>query len=168
MTDIAQTPKIDAAAAPASAPAAAPAASFGDFSSKKMVEGSTEFLESNSWIAKLAFLLMVIIGFVILFRVMVALLTWLFAPSGKVVLIKGLMNGSQSTIISQDPNIQNSITILRSSDEKDGIEFTWSTWLYLNGFAGDAGKKAVMTKKILQRKTLADFKKFVSQEHDEN
>ena len=62
MSDIAQTPKIDAAAAaPASAPAAAPAASFGDFSSKKMVEGSTEFLESNSWIAKLAFLLMVII-----------------------------------------------------------------------------------------------------------
>jgi hypothetical protein len=143
MSDIAQTPKIDAAAAaPASAPAAAPAASFGDFSSKKMVEGSTEFLESNSWIAKLAFLLMVIIGFVILFRVMVALLTWLFAPSGKVVLIKGLMNGSQSTIISQDPNIQNSITILRSSDEKDGIEFTWSTWLYLNGFAGDAGMKS--------------------------
>ena len=36
------------------------------------------------------------------------------------------------------------------------------------GFAGDAGKKAVMSKKILQRKTLADFKKFVSQEHDEN
>ena len=38
MSDIAQTPKIDAAAAaPASAPAAAPAASFGDFSSKKMI-----------------------------------------------------------------------------------------------------------------------------------
>lgn len=36
------------------------------------------------------------------------------------------------------------------------------------GFAGDAGKKAVMSKKILQRKTLGDFKKFVSQEHDEN
>jgi len=140
MTDIAQTPKIDAAPA-APAAAAAPAASFGDFSSKKMVEGSSDFLESNSWIAKLAFLLMVIIGFVILFRVMVALLSWLFAPSGKVVLVKGLMNGSQSTTISQDPNIQNSITILRSNDEKDGIEFTWSTWLYLNGFAGDAGKR---------------------------
>ena len=36
------------------------------------------------------------------------------------------------------------------------------------GFAGDAGKKAVMTKKPLQRKTLADFRKFVSQEHEEN
>jgi hypothetical protein len=36
------------------------------------------------------------------------------------------------------------------------------------GFAGDAGKKAVMTKKPLQRKTLQDFKKYVSQEHEEN
>ena len=35
------------------------------------------------------------------------------------------------------------------------------------GFAGDAGKKAVMTKKPLQRKTLQDFKKFVSQEHED-
>lgn len=141
MSDIAKTPNIEAAAPAANVSNAAPAASFGDFSSKKIVEGSSEFLESNSWIAKLAFLLMVIIGFVILFRVMIGLLTWLFAPSGKVVLVKGMMNGSSSTIISQDPNIKNSITVLRSNDEKDGIEFTWSTWLYLNGFAGDAGKK---------------------------
>jgi len=145
MSDIAKPPNIDAAApaatATASNVAAAPPASFDDFSSKKLVDGSSEFLESNSWIAKLAFLLLVIIGFVILFRVMVGLLNWLFSPSGKVVLINGLINGSQSTIISQDPNIQNSITILRSSNEKDGIEFTWSTWLYLNGFAGDAGKR---------------------------
>jgi len=143
MSDIAQSPKIDAtpAAPVADVAPAAPGATFGDFSSKKLVEGSSEFLESNSWIAKLAFLLMVIIGFVILFRVMVALLSWLFAPSGKVVLIKGMINGSSSTVISQDPNIQNSVTVLRSNDEKDGIEFTWSTWLYLNGFEGDAGMK---------------------------
>lgn len=137
MADIAQPPNIDAG------PPAAPAATFDDFSSKKLVEGSSEFLESNSWIAKLAFLLMVIIGFVILFRVMIALVTWIFSPSGKVVLVKGLLEGSSSTIISQDPNIQNSITILRSNNEKDGIEFTWSTWLYLNGFAGQAGETPI-------------------------
>ena len=140
MSDIAKSPNIDAAApaAPAS-DVAAPAASFGDFSSKKLVDGSSDFLKSNSWIAKLAFLLLVVIGFIILFRAMIALISWLFSPSGKVVLIKGMINGSESTVISQDPNIQNSITILRSNDEKDGIEFTWSTWLYLNGFEGDAG-----------------------------
>ena len=111
-------------------------ASFSDFSSKDMVSGSKDFLESNSWIAKLAFLLMVVIGFVILFRLMISFITWIFSPSGKVVLINGLQNGAVSTTISQDPNNKASITILRSENEKDGIEFTWSVWLYLNGFQG--------------------------------
>jgi hypothetical protein len=109
-------------------------ASFSDFSSKDVVSGSKDFLESNSWVAKLAFLLMVVIGFVILFRLMISFITWIFSPSGKVVLINGLQNGSVSTTISQDPNNKSSITILRSENEKDGIEFTWSVWLYLNGF----------------------------------
>jgi len=113
---------------------AAATASFSDFSSKNVVSGSTDFLESNSWVAKLAFLLMVIIGFVILFRLMITFITWIFAPSGKVVLVDGLQNGSVSSTISQDPNNKSAITILRSENEKDGIEFTWSVWLYLNGF----------------------------------
>ena len=113
-------------------------ASFSDFSSKDVVNGSKDFLESNSWVAKLAFLLMVVIGFVILFRLMISFITWIFSPSGKVVLINGLQNGSTSTTISQDPNNKSSITILRSENEKDGIEFTWSVWLYLNGFQKDS------------------------------
>lgn len=114
--------------------AAGATASFSDFSSKDIVKGSTDFLESNSWVAKLAFLLMVVIGFVILFRLMISFITWIFSPSGKVVLINGLQNGSVSTTISQDPNNKASITILRSENEKNGIEFTWSVWIYLNGF----------------------------------
>ena len=113
---------------------AAATATFNDFSSKDMVSGSKEFLESNSWIAKLAFLLMVVIGFVILFRLMISFVTWIFSPSGKVILVNGLQNGSVASTISQDPENKASITILRSENEKDGIEFTWSVWLYLNGF----------------------------------
>lgn len=130
----------DAGAADAGAGAGpAETASFSDFSSKDLVSGSKDFLESNSWVAKLAFLLMVIIGFVILFRLMISFITWIFSPSGKVILINGLQNGSVSTTISQDPNNKSSITILRSENEKDGIEFTWSVWLYLNGFQDDSG-----------------------------
>ena len=41
-------------------PTAQPSQSgFKDFSSASVVEGSKDFLESNSWVAKLAFLLMV-------------------------------------------------------------------------------------------------------------
>lgn len=121
-------------------------ASFSDFSSKDIVSGSKDFLESNSWVAKLAFLLMVVIGFVILFRLMISFITWIFSPSGKVILINGLQNGSVSSTISQDPNNKSSITILRSENEKDGIEFTWSVWLYLNGFQDSSSYHHVFNK----------------------
>ena len=68
------------AGAGAGAAGAGATASFSDFSSKDMVSGSKDFLESNSWIAKLAFLLMVVIGFVILFRLMISFITWIFSP----------------------------------------------------------------------------------------
>ena len=119
---------------------------FKDFSSASVVEGSKDFLESNSWVAKIAFLLMVIIGFAILFRLMVALISWLFSPSGKVILVDGYINGSDSTIISQNPDIKKSITVIRSSNEKTGIEFTWSVWLFLNGFTNDTKYHHVFNK----------------------
>ena len=134
------------AAAGAGAAGAGATASFSDFSSKNVVSGSTDFLESNSWVAKLAFLLMVIIGFVILFRLMISFITWIFSPSGKVVLVNGLQNGSVSSTISQDPNNKSSITILRSENEKNGIEFTWSVWLYLNGFQDSGSYHHVFNK----------------------
>jgi hypothetical protein len=129
-------PKIEAPILDA-APTQPALSGFKDFSSSNMVEGSKDFLESNSWVAKIAFLLMVVIGFAILFRLMVAFLGWLFSPSGKVILVDGYINGSDSSTISQDPNIKKSITVVRSNNEKDGIEFTWSTWLFLNGFTND-------------------------------
>lgn len=147
------------APAPAAA-AAAPAPAFGpdpgagsagktgfkDFSSASMVQGSKDFLESNSWVAKIAFLLMVIIVFAILFRLVIAFITWMFSPSGKVVLVDGYINGAKSTIISQDPSIKKAITVIRSTNEKTGIEFTWSVWIFLNGFTEDTKYHHVFNK----------------------
>lgn len=136
-------PAVDANISPISLPGTT---SFKDFSSASVVEGSKDFLESNSWVAKIAFLLMVIIAFAILFRLMVALITWLFSPSGKVVLVDGYINGSTSTIISQNPDIKKSITVIRSNNEKTGIEFTWAVWIYLNGFTNDTKYHHVFNK----------------------
>ena len=126
--------------------AASSGSGFKDFSSASVVDGSKDFLESNSWVAKIAFLLMVIICFAILFRLTVALITWLFSPSGKVMLVDGYINGSDSTIISQDPSIKQAVTILRSNNEKTGIEFTWSIWLFLNNFTTDTTYHHVFNK----------------------
>ena len=64
---------------------------------------------------------MVIIVFAILFRLVIAFITWMFSPSGKVVLVDGYINGAKSTIISQDPSIKKAITVIRSTNEKTGI-----------------------------------------------
>ena len=152
---------LGAGDSPAPAPAAAaPAPAFGpdpgagsagktgfkDFSSASMVQGSKDFLESNSWVAKIAFLLMVIIVFAILFRLVIAFITWMFSPSGKVVLVDGYINGAKSTIISQDPSIKKAITVIRSTNEKTGIEFTWSVWIFLNGFTDETKYHHVFNK----------------------
>jgi hypothetical protein len=136
----------DAGAGAATGTTSSSQSGFKDFGSASVVEGSKDFLESNSWVAKIAFLLMVIICFAILFRLMVALITWLFSPSGKVVLVNGYINGSDSTIISQNPDIKKSITVVRSINEKTGIEFTWSVWLFFNGFTNDTTYHHVFNK----------------------
>ena len=49
----------------------------------------------------------------------------------KISLISGMINGTETIIIYQDPSVSNAIQIPRSNNTADGIEFTYSVWLYL-------------------------------------
>jgi hypothetical protein len=95
------------------------------------VSGSKDFLESNTLIAKTAFLLLVIIVFFVLLRICISLLSWLLAPSQNMTLVNGLADATQSIIISQDPSSQSSMPVIRSVNETEGMEFTWSIWIFL-------------------------------------
>lgn len=101
------------------------------FGSSTDVSGSRDFLESNTLIAKTAFLLLVIILFFILLRVSISLLSWLLAPSQNMTLVSGIADATQPIIISQDPSSQASMPIIRSVNESEGMEFTWSIWMFL-------------------------------------
>jgi len=101
------------------------------FGSSSDVSGSKDFLESNTFIAKIAFLLLVIIIFFILLRISIALLSWLLAPSQNMTLLNGMADASLPIHISQDPTSTNSMPIIRSSNEIFGMEFTWSVWLFI-------------------------------------
>jgi len=97
------------------------------------VENSTkQFLESNSLVAKVAFLLLILFVFVILLKLGTYLIGYLLGPSNSPHLIDGTIDGTNMLVIPQDPKIKNSITILRSMNESDGIEFTWSVWLLIS------------------------------------
>ena len=105
---------------------------FKSFSTNTGTFGTKEFLESNSLVAKLAFLLLVIFLFIILLRFGISILSYFLRPSQSPHLIDGMVDARQSIIYPQEPNSNGAVTIYRSVNADDGVEFTWSTWLFVN------------------------------------
>jgi hypothetical protein len=105
---------------------------FNSFSTNKGSFGTREFLESNSLVAKFAFLLLVIFCFIVLLRIGISLITYFFKPNESPHLIDGMVDATQMIIYPQDPSNNNAITIYRSVNATDGVEFTWSVWIFIN------------------------------------
>lgn len=109
--------------------------SLNEFSSKDAVDASSEFLQSNSIIAKFAFLILVIIVFVMLVNLGIKLIGYFSEPQNTPYLIKGTIPGGSGVVITQDPKLSNSIVIQRSNNQGSGAEFTWSAWLFITSLA---------------------------------
>ena len=107
---------------------------FNNFEKGQGVEGSKSFLKSNSLLAKLAFIILVVIVFFLLLKLGIFILGLIFQPNKNPILIDGMIDAKHSMVIPQDPKKSNSIPIMRSKNKEDGIEFTWSTWLYVDDF----------------------------------
>lgn len=114
---------------------------IGDFSSKVAVDqnASTEFLTSNTIISRIGFVLLVLILFLFCLRICMSILGYFLSPPTSPYIIYGMLNGSQSQVVSQNPKSSNSVSILRSNNQPSGIECTWSVWLYV-----DPGNSPVM------------------------
>lgn len=104
---------------------------LGEYSSSASIglgSASSAFLDSNSLVAKFAFLLLIVIGFMVLFYVGVKLIAYFTSPKSTVVLVSGLAGGTSQLQLSQNP--QNSTDVVqRSNNAASGMEFTWSVWL---------------------------------------
>jgi len=105
------------------------------FSSNQYVSGGKEFLQSNSIVAKFAFLIMVLIVFSILLRLGTVILTRIFRQSPNPILLNGMIKSNQMMIIPQDPAIKGSKPILRSNNEREGLEFTWAVWINIDDYS---------------------------------
>tara|TARA_B100000989_G_C19509360_1_gene458158 strand:+ start:94 stop:1176 length:1083 start_codon:yes stop_codon:yes gene_type:complete len=103
-----------------------------DPKSDGFIGNSKEFLSSNTLIAKATFLLLVIIIFGALFYLLSRLLIWILSPSENPYIINGMKKGNTSMIITQDLSKKKSIPLFRSKNEYDGIEFTYSFWMYVD------------------------------------
>lgn len=92
---------------------------------------TSSFLNNNTFISKICFVILIIICFIILFNIGYAILAMIFAPNKSPYVIKGLVSGRELRVIKQQG--VDSIPIYRSDDQNQGIEFTWSSWIYING-----------------------------------
>ena len=75
---------------------------------------------------KFVFLILVLIGFLVLVNLGINLLLYFLLDSPDPYVVKGLINGNSQKTVYQDPNNSNSITIYRSNNQDQGMEFTWS------------------------------------------
>ena len=113
---------------------------FSTFGNNKYVSGAKDFLESNSLVAKVAFLILVVILFVLLLRLGTSLLTWVFEPSSSPKLVSGMKDARIHHIVTQDPKLPGSMPVMRSNNQKDGIEFTYSVWMFIDDLETNKGR----------------------------
>lgn len=112
---------------------------FDEFSTETAVGvgATTGFLYSNTIIAKFAFIILVLIVFLFLMNLGISMISYFTRPSDTPYLINGMIDGTNSMIIPQDPKNTESKPIYRSNNESEGLEFTWSSWIYIDDLNKD-------------------------------
>ena len=114
--------------------------SFTDSATKNVEElsGATkEFVESNNLVTKFVFILGVLLLFLYGMRMLISLMGWFFMASPTPYISKGLTNPDTRYQFEVNPNISKSVPILRSKNQRNGVEFSYSVWLFINGLKSD-------------------------------
>lgn len=105
--------------------------SMNQFSSTSAMDAGKEFLQSNSLIAKFGFIILVLFGFLFLFRIGMMIISSILAPTDSPYLVKGLISGTESVRVQQDSRTSSAI-VNYSENQPTGLEFTYSVWILLN------------------------------------
>jgi hypothetical protein len=99
------------------------------------------FLSTNSLVSKVVFLLLVLILFIFLFRTASMILGMFFLPSQNPKLVKGMKDAKKIKVISQNPKVKGSIPVMRSNNQRGGVEFTWTVWLFIDDLQYKMGQR---------------------------
>ena len=86
----------------------------------------------TSVFSKIVFLIAVVVGFLVLVSIGTKIITAATVHSKKPYLLKNLKSGTEQMVIPQDPRTAHSVPLLRSNNQEPGIEFTYSTWIFID------------------------------------
>jgi hypothetical protein len=127
--------------------------SMNEFSSTTAVDAGKEFLQSNSLIAKFGFIILVLFGFLFLFRIGMILVSSMMAPRSSPYLVKGLITGTEAVRVQQDSRTANPL-VNYSENEPTGLEFTYSVWIILNSSKADGKYSHIFNKGIIDASNI--------------
>jgi len=99
--------------------------------------GIIAFFSSNTIVAKIAFIFFIIIMFLILMKIGIMLIGYFTGKPSDPYIVKGNLSGTTNVKVSRNPELQSSVVLPRSNNEKDGAEFTWSVWLNVNSLMNE-------------------------------
>lgn len=102
------------------------------YSTEQKIGKFREFFSSNTLIAKTSFLILVILIFSLIFYIGSRIIFYFLSPSETPYLINGMKDATEMMIIPQSIADRSAKPIMRSKNEYEGIEFTYSFWIYVN------------------------------------
>ena len=91
---------------------------------------TSDFLNNNTFISKITFLIIVLIAFILLYNIGYWIITYIYAPNKSPYIFYGLIEANTNKIYQQQG--KDSVPIYRSDNKYNGIEFTWSVWFYVD------------------------------------
>jgi len=112
-----------------------------DKTAKELGNKTNDFFNSNSLVAKIAFILLVVFIFGIVLRLAISLIGNIFSYNSRTTkFFDGMVDAKQLLVYPQDPSTDGAKTINRSVNATDGIEFTWSVWILVDDLTYNSGK----------------------------
>jgi hypothetical protein len=127
--------------------------SMDQFSSTNAMDAGKEFLQSNSLIAKFGFIILVLFGFLFLFRIGMILISTLMSPVSSPYLVKGLITGTEAIRVQQDSRTSNPL-VNYSENQPSGLEFTYSVWILLNSSNNNGKYSHIFNKGIMDASNI--------------
>lgn len=89
------------------------------------------FIQTNTTISRFVVIIVLLILFTVTFNLGVFLITKLFGINRSPNIIEGIVKSDKLTVVSSNPNVDGSVPILRSINENNGIEYSWSCWIFI-------------------------------------
>ena len=109
--------------------------------SKQTYETTKNFFTSGSVLSQCVIVVFIFIAIIIVSSILRLIVTRIRNNrSGKPYLVRGTKEAKKRKIIPQDPSVSNSITLKRSRNESEGIEFTYTAWLWINDYSYKYGE----------------------------